>query len=208
MNYPAAEVFDRLTIETRKRFYGADNEAQLAELEYEAERRALSLEPEKCGRLSLLTAKLGMFNSEIAALEWQLRQGDRFTFEEHGRRAVKIREINDNGRVKVKQEIAKLFGESPEQRQYGYGNGTEAEHLTLDVQERQFKPHELDERVNVRSIPDSRPYPRHPCGICGCEENGIHPNPVIGADCYYCTLHYRSVIQGVANGATVERTNG
>lgn len=135
MNYPAAEVFDRLTIETRKRFYGAENQVLLGELELEAERLALLLEAHKRGRLTLLVGKLGIYNSDIAGLEWQLRQGDRFTLEEHGRRAVKVREINDNGRVKVKQEIAKLFEESAEARLYGYGNGAEAEKLTLDVQD-------------------------------------------------------------------------
>jgi len=136
MEYPLAEVLDRLTIETRKWMYGADNHRLLCDLSQELPKvlRVLQgLPPEQGGHGLMYLVKLAIANADIANLEWQVREGNQLTLEETGLRAKKIREINDR-RVSAKNALARLFGQHSESRVFGYGEGLPAEKLTLEVQ--------------------------------------------------------------------------
>jgi hypothetical protein len=156
MEYPLAEVLDRLTIETRKAAYSADNGSLLKELRDEI---CKSLGPDHfitkgkrefvtpltlayfgqkaysqwLGEIVCRVVELALANADVANLEWQLREGRQLTLEETGLRAKKIREINDR-RVAAKNALAKLFGQHSEARVFGYGEGLPAEKLTLEVQ--------------------------------------------------------------------------
>ena len=83
----------------------------------------------------LTAAKLGIHNADIANLEWGIRAGNQYSLEEHGRRAVTIRKINDGGRVRAKADLSIVLDQNVETRHYGYGENMKAEDLTLDVQE-------------------------------------------------------------------------
>lgn len=147
-----SELLDRYTIETRKAFYGHGNDALLADVRYEILGRIgmlLTGSPEevvlKFGEILMAAAALGIHNSDIANLEWQLRARNDFSLEEHGRRARMIRKINDDGRVAVKQQLSKWLHENIETRHYGYGDLLRAEDLTLDVQEPRESKHSYRE---------------------------------------------------------------
>jgi len=163
-----AELLDRYTIETRKAFYGHGNETLLADVRYEIMGRIgmlLTGSPEevvlKFSEILLAAAALGIHNSDVANLEWQLRQRNDFSLEEHGRRARMIRKINDEGRVAVKQKLSHFLNENVETRHYGYGEDIKAHDLTLDVQEPAEMGKTLMEHIHERvDLMDSKPRPR------------------------------------------------
>jgi hypothetical protein len=139
MKLPLADILDRYSIELRKAFYGHGNAQLLEELQRALRDylRTTSSVSDADRVFSMIHAAihLGLHNSSIACLEWQLRAKDpKITLEEHGRRAVAIRHINDEGRVKAKQALSKALGENVEERHYGYGDLIQAEQITKDVQ--------------------------------------------------------------------------
>jgi hypothetical protein len=140
MRLTMSELLDRYTIETRKAFYGHGNEQLLMEVEQEMWMQVSNICDSDTKTRAMMdviraAAKLGIHNADIANLEWQLRQRDDFTLEEHGRRARMIRKINDGGRVAVKAELSRQLAQNVETRHYGYGDDLQAADLTLDVQE-------------------------------------------------------------------------
>ena len=136
MEYPLAEVLDRLTIETRKAAYGADNAALLKDLRAELPsvlHALIGRSLEDAGRGLAYIVELVLANGDISNLEWQVREGRQLTLEELGLRAKKIREINDR-RVAAKNALALIFDQHTEARVFGYGKGLPAKKLTLEVQ--------------------------------------------------------------------------
>lgn len=144
MRLTLAELLDRYTIEHRKAFYGYRNEQLLMELSQEIWGQIANIiQPAtsvnetatKLCRIIDSAALLGIYNSDIANLEWQARAGQQLSLEEHGRRSQIIRYINDKGRTAVKQNLSITLKQNVETRHYGYGNDLKASDLTLDVQE-------------------------------------------------------------------------
>ena len=140
MRLTLAELLDRFTIEMRKSFYGHGNEQLLMEVEQEMWMQVSNIcNDDKKTRAMMdvirAAAKLGVHNADIANLEWQLRQGQKLSYEEQGRRALAIRKINDGGRVAAKADLSAALEQNVETRHYGYADDMKAEDLTLDVQE-------------------------------------------------------------------------
>lgn len=103
--YNLGDLIDRLTILTRKIYFG--EESAISEHRY----------LEKCleyygvnGKLMTSTMRLGQMNIEIWNLENAIRRGgeDKLGFEEVGRRAVKIRDLNRK-RIEYKNQITELM---------------------------------------------------------------------------------------------------
>jgi hypothetical protein len=141
MKLPLSELLDRYSIELRKDFYGHGNrqliEACQAELREWVSATSTQKGLSNVNLFAVINAavRLGIHNADIANLEWQLRAKDpKITLEEHGRRAVAIRHINDEGRVKAKQQLSADLHENVEERHYGYGLLIQAEQIAKDVQ--------------------------------------------------------------------------
>ena len=113
MKYPLSEVFDRLTIETRKSHYGADN--------LKLRRQYVSAIAERMGffaaNLIMATIELTVANVDIANLEHAIRANKELSDEEVGRRALAIREINFQ-RIDAKVHLAKYLGERVDPKRY------------------------------------------------------------------------------------------
>src|SRR6185437_11109708 len=145
MNLPLSDVLDRYSIELRKDFYGHGNREMIAELEAELTSKISFhcqpyTNPKQIFAIVRAAVLLGVRNSDIANLEFQLRASDpRIGLEEHGRRAIAIRAIND-GRNQAKRELSEALSENAETKHYGYGNLIEGRHLTFAVQERADRP--------------------------------------------------------------------
>lgn len=113
MIYPLSEIFDRLTIETRKSHYGADNATVI-----EAYRHAIShasqlgLSRVIVANICFAVIELALANCDIANLEWAIRENKELAMEEVGRRALAIRDINAR-RIAAKNLLARYFGEPP-----------------------------------------------------------------------------------------------
>ena len=113
MKYPLSEVFDRLTIEARKAYYGADNAKLLAEY-----RKAIS---EKLGvrvaDIVCTAVVLAVANTDIANLEWAIRENKELLPIEVGHRAIAIRETN-NLRCEAKAQLGRYFGDFVNLKRY------------------------------------------------------------------------------------------
>lgn len=111
--YRISEQIDRYSIELIKHIYGAPNEKYIEALEADLR--------EDLGEIGIAILKpvLGtvLANNVISHCEWQIREGKQLTLEEVGLRAGEIRRINDL-RVKAKNHLAELFGETVEHRAY------------------------------------------------------------------------------------------
>ena len=100
------DVVDRMTILTRKIFYGEED--AISEHRYlEKGLEAWGVD----GKLITHVIRLAQMNFEIWNLENEIRKHgtDRFTLEEIGKRAIKIRDFNRK-RVKYKNTITELEG--------------------------------------------------------------------------------------------------
>jgi len=95
------DVIDKMTILTRKTYFGEE----FAHIELDAYIKKLG----KLGELLVNTIRLGQINFEIWNLENELRKGgeDKFSLEEIGRRAIKIRDFNKK-RIQYKNEINRI----------------------------------------------------------------------------------------------------
>jgi hypothetical protein len=142
LRLPLSELSDRMTIEQRKAFYGHGNESLLADLHQEmwgrianivSSNESVEAKTQKLMAWGVNQGLLGIRNADIANLEWQLRAGQHLSLEEHGRRALAIRKIND-GRNEAKRIISESLGENVETKHYGYGDLIKAEDVTMDVQ--------------------------------------------------------------------------
>lgn len=138
MNLPLSELLDRYSIELRKDFYGHGNQQLLQAVtmairEHLSE-RSKNHQPQDVFSMIRAAVLLGIRNADIANLEWQLRAKDpKITMEEHGRRAIAIRVIND-GRNAAKAQLSHDLGENVETKHYGYGSLIQAEQATKAVQ--------------------------------------------------------------------------
>lgn len=142
MKLPLSELLDRWSIENRKAFFGHGNQPMLDRL---AEEIRLWIHDHnwhshddvaEVAGIIFNAMRIAGANHDIANLEWQLRAQDpKITAEEHGRRAIAIRHINDKGRTAAKAQLSKDLGENVETRHYGYGGLLQAEQITKDVQE-------------------------------------------------------------------------
>jgi len=101
MEMPVGEVVDRFSIELRKNLYGADNDEVLQQLRSEVS---------KYGEGVIVGVELGVYNAEIASLEWAVREAKELSLEEIGRRAQAIRKLN-GFRVAAKNRFTKLSGQ-------------------------------------------------------------------------------------------------
>lgn len=113
MQYPLSEVFDRLTIETRKRHYGARNERLLIQYLNAIEK----IEGTHISAVAMALTELAVANADIANLEWAIRTNQELSAEEVGRRALAIRDINDR-RIAAKTHLARLLGEHVDPSRY------------------------------------------------------------------------------------------
>jgi hypothetical protein len=138
MKLPLSELLDRWSIENRKAFFGHGNQVMLDALTAEIRlwvHEHMELSVSDLATIMFSAMRIAGANHDIANLEWQLRAKDpKITAEEHGRRAIAIRHINDNGRTATKAQLSKDLGENVETRQYGYGDLIQAEQITKDVQ--------------------------------------------------------------------------
>lgn len=120
MKYPLSEVFDRLTIETRKSQYGAKNSALRAAY---GQAIAEIFEGTAAGafiaNIIIAAIQLTVANVDIANLEWAIRTNKKLTPSEVGRRAVAIRKINDL-RVAAKANLARYLGERVDAKRYDH----------------------------------------------------------------------------------------
>ena len=103
--YNLGDLIDRLSILTRKIYFGDDT--SISEHRYlEKGLKAFGVD----GKLITNTIRLAMMNTEIWNLEHEIRMGgeDKFTHEEIGKRAIKIRDINRR-RVAYKNNITSVY---------------------------------------------------------------------------------------------------
>ena len=108
MKYQLSDLIDLLSIIIRKQYHLKDKsfDEQYKEIidSITEEKQYLT------GELAAAILKVGIFNSDIWNLEAAIRNEDKsLTYEEIGRRAIKIREYNKE-RIKAKNEITKLVG--------------------------------------------------------------------------------------------------
>jgi len=102
--YNLGDLIDRLSILTRKIYFNDDT--AISEHRYLEKRlQAFGVD----GKLITNTIRLSMMNTEISNLEHELRMGGegKFSLEEVGRRALKIRDINKR-RVAYKNNITAI----------------------------------------------------------------------------------------------------
>ena len=116
MIYPLEDVFDRLSIETRKAQYGAKN--------LKLRKQYAQAIAERCGtfmaKVIVATIELTGANYDISNLEWAVRVNHKdLTPAEVGRRAVAIRDINAL-RVKARSQLAKYFGNRVNTKRYDH----------------------------------------------------------------------------------------
>src|SRR5579883_541917 len=131
MEMNIGEVLDRYTIEARKVLYGHGDEEILRQIEQELRNRFGNIPAE----LFLAGARLGIANSAIAELEWQIRARQDLSLEEIGRRAKAIRVLNGK-RVDAKNWAGLVFDGKPAViAHYGKGDDLPAAKLTFDMQE-------------------------------------------------------------------------
>jgi len=100
------DVIDRFTILTRKIYFGMED----AISEHRHLEKSLTYW-EIDGKLITNVLRLAQMNTEIWNLEHEIRQGgeDKFTLEEIGKRAVKIRDLNKR-RIHYKNKINEIAG--------------------------------------------------------------------------------------------------
>lgn len=100
------DVMDKLTILTRKLYFGLED----AVSEHRYLEKGLSAFGIS-GKLITNVIRLAQMNFEIWNLEHEIRNGgeDKFTLEEIGRRALKIRDLNKK-RIEYKNKITELTG--------------------------------------------------------------------------------------------------
>jgi hypothetical protein len=139
VNLPLSDLLDRYSIELRKDCYGHGNrhliESLQAEIRTYLSDRSKNHLPQDVYAMIDAAVRLGLANADIANLEWQLRAHDpKITMEEHGRRAIAIRAINDK-RNAAKADLSKDLGENVDTKHYGYGDLIQAEQITADVQQ-------------------------------------------------------------------------
>lgn len=113
MIYPLSEIFDRLTIETRKSHYGAKN--------LKLRRQYVQSIAERLGahaaNIIMAAIELTVANVDIANLEWAIRANKGLKPSEVGRRALAIRDINAL-RIDAKSHLARYLGEQVDVRRY------------------------------------------------------------------------------------------
>jgi hypothetical protein len=156
LRLPLSELLDRLSIELRKQFYGHGNDALIDDIKQELHGRLANIHDEprsdlgtnKIMAVLLGSMLLGIRNADIANLEWQLRAGQHLSLEEHGRRALAIRKIND-GRNQAKADLSKVLGENVETKHYGYGDSFKYDDFTMDVQE--VTPHKCSVAFRIKT---------------------------------------------------------
>lgn len=115
MKYPLSEIFDRLTIETRKSHYGADNKELREEYAHALAARFGGITT----NIIVTAIELAISNSDIANLEYAIRANRELPPEEVGRRALAIRDIN-NRRVAAKAVLARYLGERVDAKRYDH----------------------------------------------------------------------------------------
>jgi hypothetical protein len=140
---PLSDLIDRLSIELRKAFYGAENEAMIADLKQEIRGRLATLtstqyiaaeeDVTKLMAVVVNSILLGIRNADIANCEWQIRAGQKLSLEDLGQRAVLTRKVNDARNV-AKADMSKAIGENVETRHFGYGGMLDPETFMMDVQ--------------------------------------------------------------------------
>lgn len=123
MKVRVGELLDRISIETRKQLYTQIDQALMVEHREELltrmnDVRQLSDVDLMHFLLDVLT--IGIANSEIANLEWQIRESHELPLSEVGARALQIRGLN-HLRVNSKNLISRSLGEAIESKFYGYG---------------------------------------------------------------------------------------
>jgi hypothetical protein len=108
LQYSLGDLVDRVTILSRKIFFG--EEGAYKEHTYLTE-AIESLNIKLTGALLAAIIRLNQMNIEIWNLENQLRSGgeDKFSLDEIGRRAILIRDYNKK-RVEYKNELNRLTG--------------------------------------------------------------------------------------------------
>lgn len=109
---PICELCDRLTIVALKLERLPDSEIDKEELkkQYDYYTRGVDFNnPQICAALS----ELKMHNAHIWDLEYEIRKGldEQLGYEEIGKRAVKIRDVN-RLRVNLKNQISEIAGQS------------------------------------------------------------------------------------------------
>jgi hypothetical protein len=139
MKLPLSDLLDRWSIENRKAFFGHGNQSMLDALAMEIREwyhDHPNLTVDQLVAITFGNSRITGSNFDISNLKWQLRAQDpKITAEEHGRRAIAIRHINDKGRTAAKAQLSKDLGENVETRHYGYGGLIQAEQVTKDVQD-------------------------------------------------------------------------
>lgn len=106
MQMTTGELLDRFSIEARKSLYGADNGEMLFAIVCEIQQTFGAVH----GEVIRHSIWLGLLNSEIANLEWAIREAKDLSLEEVGRRALAIRDLNAK-RVAAKNLICAALGE-------------------------------------------------------------------------------------------------
>lgn len=113
MIYPLSEIFDRLTIETRKSHYGAKN--------LNVRRQYVQAIAERLGahaaNIIMAAIELTVANVDIANLEWAIRANKELKAAEIARRALAIRDINGL-RIDAKGHLARYLGERLDKKRY------------------------------------------------------------------------------------------
>ena len=109
MKYPTPDLYDRYTIELLKN--------ERAEANNQSHIDVLKAEIDKRGLVQQFIDELKEANGNIWDLESDIRKGKggELGLEEVGRRALKIRQLN-NLRIVVKNEVANHFGEFKENK--------------------------------------------------------------------------------------------
>ena len=123
MEYSKGEIIDRLAIEMRKSQYGATNGEQIEKL-------AGALVQYRWSPADVLhVIENALSNSTIAALEWDIREGQQLSDECIGIRARAIREANA-WRVRAKNAIDERKGDFVP----AFGPGRPADKIKLNPQ--------------------------------------------------------------------------
>lgn len=105
MKLPLGDAIDKMTILTRKVYFGEEDAGEELNHITKSLRRSYGFD----GRVIVAIIRLAQMNFEIWNLENDIRKGGegKFSLEEIGKRAIEIRNLNRR-RIRYKNEINKI----------------------------------------------------------------------------------------------------